>query len=235
MAMVDAHDQVVVYSCEMHGNFSNKGGAVYVQGNLGGAFGNCTVVDNEATLWSGAAGHGGGFYVSFPGSSPVMHLYNSIVWDNFAYAPGPTVNPDSSLEGDSNGAGLPDDAQLVQVYASDLDWTPPVSLQPWPSPATAPPNMFADPQFESPTTNDYRLKATSPCLDAGHDPITQWLGIPYDVLDLNDNMNTSEFAPYDLVKFRLREVNATGGMGSGTDGGNILNGSICDLGCHERQ
>lgn len=200
-----------------------------------------TVVDHEALILAGVppqAGHGGGFYVSFPSSLPDMHIYNSILWENYAYAltdpNDPTsvvANPDSSIEGDL----APADASLIQVYRSDVDWTPPFPGVAWPAPSSAPSNLFADPQFVSPATNDYRLKVTSPCLDGGIEFHPSWLGLPLDVLDLDDDtLTTQEFVPFDLLKFRAREVQIPSAPDWGFDGGDVP-GAICDLGCHERE
>ncbi len=94
-------------------------------------------------------------------------------------------------------------------------------------------NVEADPQFvdpdgpdDDPSTfddNDYRLGATSPCIDAGDD--TQ---VPPDAMDLNGNGNTTEPWPFDLDG-GARFVDQPSVPDTGNGGPPVV-----DLGCYER-
>lgn len=216
----------LVYSCEFRGNNSHQGGGVYVDANVGGLFGNCTVVNNTAFELPGvppAPGVGGGFYVNLGGDG-VMNIYNTIVWDNEG-----TLLP-SSIEGP--------DAGLVTVTYSDIEDL----LGPWPGIG----NIMADPLFVSPMTADYNLKPGSPCADAGNDPDTPPAipGIPPDVLDLDEDVGgAAAITPYDLVKGNRREKNDPAAADSGVDGGPppcaLAGGLACeaivDMGAHESE
>lgn len=96
---------------------------------------------------------------------------------------------------------------------------------------------MANPQFVSPLTNDYNLQPGSPCADAGHEPHfpTPGLpGIPPDVLDLDENGNTTPPTPYDLVKGNRRERDDSMASDTGVDDplGNVP-GKVVDMGAHE--
>ena len=211
-------------------NRAHQGGAAYVANtDLGGDWGNSTVVDNETfAATSGTPGKGGGFYVDFLNPSlATQRIFNSILWYNRT-DPG-TSQLVSSIEGATN-----DDVNAVDVTYSDIErdinTTPPPG--PWPGNG----NILADPEFVSPGNNDYNLMPTSPCLDAGNDPDPGPAGepgIPPDVLDL-DNKPATTITPFDLVKGLRRERDSTGSSNGGNDGGAVL-GAINDMGCHERQ
>jgi hypothetical protein len=224
-----------IYSCEFRNNFANLGGGVLIDnmdafGSAPGAanIGNCTFVGNEAFEFTPVGvpppppipGLGGGLYLANADSSNVQ-VSNSIFWYN-TREQGGIIQAGSSIEGPGS-TGL----SALTVIWSDIEraaWTQPPPSTPWPGLG----NILADPLFVSPTTGDYNLKASSPCVDAGDDP-----SIPVDLLDLNEDGNPvpGEVTPYDLVQGNAREA---GGLGTGNDGGGVV-GSVNDMGCREQQ
>ncbi len=94
-------------------------------------------------------------------------------------------------------------------------------------------NLDLDPRFvdpdgadDDPTTfddNDYRLSASSPCLDAGDDT-----EVPADAMDVNGNGNTTEPWPFDLDGHpRFVDQPSVPDTGVGPP-------PVVDLGCYER-
>lgn len=219
----------VVYNCEFRNNNATQGAAVRVDSTLGGEFGNCTVVANDAFQLPGfGAGEGGGFFVDL-NTVGTMAVYNSIVWNNLKEVDSVWITG-SSIEGP--------DAALVTVTYSDVQMLGGT----WPGIG----NINTDPLFVSPSTNDYNLQPGSPCADSGHDPdgLLGIPGIPPDVLDLDeDGGAVTVLTPYDLVKGNRREKDDPMASDDGVDAGPspcaVAGGLVCeaivDMGAHERE
>ncbi len=89
-------------------------------------------------------------------------------------------------------------------------------------------NINLNPLFVDSTLRNLKLKVTSPCIDSGNDDY-----LLVDVLDLDDNTNTTEFVPRDNTRFDLREVDVASVPDTGIDAGNIAM-AIVDMGAFER-
>ncbi|MCA9285732.1 MAG: hypothetical protein KDA22_10975 [Phycisphaerales bacterium] len=135
---------------------------------------NRTIVNTTVTLNRGTPA------IQFELGGPLgagLELHNSIVWGNLA---------------GSNELPCPDDPLCFELSASsavaarysDVNTGPDAIPSGW----TA--SINADPVFADPAAGDFRLLATSPCLNRGLDD----LALP-DLLDVNDDGNLLEKAP----------------------------------------
>ncbi len=69
-------------------------------------------------------------------------------------------------------------------------------------------NIDADPLFQNPAANDYRLQSTSPCKNTGENA-----ALPPDVGNLDWNLDTDEIIPLDLAR-NSRNVGSSVDMGA---------------------
>lgn len=123
---------------EIVANSSPKGGGIYCYRSTAVLI-NCTISDNSATT------NGGGIYVSYECN---ITLNNTIIWVNTAAIEGAELYGESDsitvLNHCDIGAGLSSDGVVTQNNC-----------------------ISVDPQFTSRADNDYSLKYTSVCIDAG--------------------------------------------------------------------
>ncbi len=85
-------------------------------------------------------------------------------------------------------------------------------------------NIDADPRFANPAAADYRLRPTSPCIDAGDNA-----ALPPDTHDLDGDLDTAEPIPLDLGGL-ARQVDDTGVTDTGNPAGAP---AIVDMGAYE--
>lgn len=205
----------VIEHCLFVGNESQG-----VNNGVGGAVGalydvlvrDCTFVGNSATV-------GGGF----GGRGPVMGLVeNCVIWGNTA-ASGAQLSISST--GDAN--------QLTVRYCDVQGGQPAIFVGALSTLVYGAGNLTSDPLFvdgDGPDNdaltlgdNDYRLSASSPCIDAGDTSV-----LPLDVLDLDADLVTSEFVPFDL-DFGPRRVDDPGVPDTG-----VGPAPVVDIGAYER-
>ena len=133
---------------------------------------NCTFAHNAAAEYGGAV-------YCFSYSTTRLSMTNCILWADLA-AEGAEI----ALEGDGMHTVSYSDVQggEAQVYVdegSELIW--------------GEGNIDADPLFVDPDNGEYRLSASSPCIDAA----CNW-AVPPDTTDLDDDGDTTEYTPLDL-------------------------------------
>jgi M6 family metalloprotease-like protein len=218
-----------IVNCSFVKNSAVNGGGIY---DLGGnpAVVNCVLVQNSA-------GSGGGIY-DFESNPAVVNcvlIQNSA--DNggsiFELYSGPTISnctfngnisangavlacdsPDQSYPSTVtianciiwNGSGWlwDNDTSTTSIYYSDVNAG-------WPGTG----NMNADPLFMG--TDDFRLQANSPCIDAGNNNL-----VPADITDIDDDGNTTEPIPFDIAG----NPRIADGNGDGV--------AVVDMGAYER-
>lgn len=96
------------------------------------------------------------------------------------------------------------DTSTANIYYSDVNAG-------WPGTG----NINADPLFMG--TDDFRLQANSPCIDAGSNNL-----VPADITDIDDDGNTAEPIPFDIAGHpRIAD-----GNGDGV--------AVVDMGAYER-
>ena len=130
---------ISVVNCEIFGNGAPAGGGVYCYEDSTPIFVNCTITDNDVSV------NGGGVYVCFECNAT---LNNTIIWGNTVG----TVQEQFYAESDSTvlldhcdvGAGLAGAGIITQNGC-----------------------ISTDPMFIDPSSDDYRLKSASDCVDAG--------------------------------------------------------------------
>jgi hypothetical protein len=139
-----------IVNCLFAGNSARRGGGVASMVFTTTSVINCTIVDNTATGGGLPVTFGGGYY-SFDSNSTMLR--NCVVWNNGPDQISGTPSVEySNVQGGFAGAGNVNvNPMFVDADGADND------------PATA-------------VDNDYRLKATSPCVDAGDSTV-----VPADV------------------------------------------------------
>ncbi len=212
---VQALDGILkVGNCQFNSNVAvGLGGGVMLFGGNQVHMSNCTVTANTSNATSDQGGStaysgGAGIYASIGNQNSYIH--NSVLWGNTgAVSPSDLTGPGTAIEGASPST-------RIKVQYSDLLY----SILPGPPVHPGLGNINADPLFVSPAGQDFRLQATSPCLDIGSDT-----RVHFDWADLDDDGSTgSEKVPFDLL-LQTREVDLPG---AGT-------ADIVDMGAHERQ
>jgi hypothetical protein len=171
-----------ITNCTFSGNYSTRGGGVY------NAYGDVTV--SNSTIAGNTASLGGGIYVVSGGS---LTMANSVFWGN-----SDSAGTGTSGQIDSDGSATiavnhtcvqDDDPNDVNIY-----------------PGTG--NIDDDPLFsrapddggdgwgvgDNDDYGDLHLQCGSRCIDTGDDG-----ALPDDVADLDDDGDTDEALPYDLV------------------------------------
>lgn len=127
------------------GNSSLEGSGAYASTSGG----DLTLTNNTIT-GNICSDSGGGVVVEWIAGSP-LNLYNNIIWGNSAPAGGDIfmkIDPEELEWIESNGFNN-------DYSALDGIWTG------WGG------NIHSNPRFQDPGNNDFRLKSTSPCIDAG--------------------------------------------------------------------
>ena len=151
-------------NCLFHDNKAGRGGAFATPG-ASAIFTNCTFANNQATWLRGGA-------VSDPSES--LKLRNCILWGNTRVEGDPPAPTWDQIYGPGDGP---------EVTYSDVQggWS-----------GTG--NINADPLFNNPAGDDYKLQSTSPCKNAGNTN-----DLPADSADLDWDTNTVEPTPKDLA------------------------------------
>ncbi|NLE57002.1 MAG: right-handed parallel beta-helix repeat-containing protein [Planctomycetes bacterium] len=159
-----------IVNCVIAGNRSNGrgGGLAAVSGTINIV--NCTIVGNSSGKWSG------GVHVDW---YTTARIANSIIRDNTGPGGGSlqlSATRDSGLSVRFCNLTGGTDGVSIDSY-STLDW--------------GPGNIDDDPQFAS--SDNYRLMAGSPCVDAGDE-----LAVPFDLTDFDVDFDIGEPWPVDL-------------------------------------
>lgn len=197
------------------GAFRTYGGGVVGRGIVE----NCTLVGNSA--WA----NGGGAYYS------ALTLNNCKVIENSAgeYGGGAhsaTLNNCTVAGNSAGGAGGGCYQATLRnciafsntaIYGSNYEYCTVQTSCTTPYPGW-PGNIAIDPQFVDAAAGDYRLQATSPCLDAGDDGVVSWAE------DLDGNPRIA-FGAVDMGAYEAQLA------GAGTWFGAIVNGQTGDLDC----
>jgi len=176
-------------NCRFHGNDGGwAAGAVFNHRSASPVFVNCLFYEN--TAWEGGA-------VSIVAGAPTFinctiadnsatigkagalfdsraeaMLYNCILWDNKSPVSRANEIYDKAVSG-----------RTTTLAHSNIKGG-------WPGEG----NMDRDPLFVDAASDDYRLQATSPCVDSGRNAL-----LPNDVADLSTNGDTNEVLPKDLA------------------------------------
>lgn len=172
---------------------SGHGGAVVIEDHSQLTMTNCTVTENSA-----AGSLGGGVLVDTESN---LFAANSVFWNNDS---GSAVVAERQIFAAHGGTAF-----VSHSVIQDND--PGTGSVPYGGATNG--NIDLDPRFVDPFGGDFRLKPTSPCVDAGND-----LDIPPDVADLDDDGDTGELTPYDLDN-RPRQFDADVGTMSMVDMG----------------
>jgi predicted outer membrane repeat protein len=171
------------------GGGNATGGAVHAQA-LTTLIANCTFSGNQAE------GHGGAVFV-IPGSA--TSIINSTFANNLSGFTGQAVSGAAEV---CNSVFGPHSAGAALAGITSLEYSclPPGSTLP---PGAGVGNIIADPRFVNPLgpdgiagteDDDLRLLADSPCIDAGNT-----VALPADTLDLDNDGDTAEPLPLDLL------------------------------------
>lgn len=210
---------VTLIGCELRGNEATSGAGAYIQGasNVNavncivsggkvGFFGpggiemaggdltltNCTLTGNRGSLFT----NGGALYVA--ASSTAVKVNNCIIWNNFgggsttgagasiAYAtsaPHPEIR--NSLVANSFDAGNSWVATIGDNHGGNIDVDPEFVAG----------ALTPDVQASLPDSGgDFTVLISSPTLGAGNAAL-----LPLDALDLDEDANTAEAIPYDIL------------------------------------
>ena len=218
-----------IVNCSFVNNSADSGGGIYDMG------GNPAVVN--CALTQNSAGSGGGIYDYW--SNPalvncvliqnladngggIFEFYSNLTISNCTFngnisANGAVLACDSEEQSYPstvmfanciiwNGSGWlwNNDTSTANIYYSDVNAG-------WPGTG----NINADPLFMG--TDDFRLQANSPCIDAGSNNL-----VPADITDIDDDGNTAEPIPFDIAGHpRIAD-----GNGDGV--------AVVDMGAYER-
>jgi len=190
-----SNGQMLTQNLVLHNNGAHQGGGLYVATDLGRTLlVNATVANNLTASAPGVPASGGGAGIWYTQPLPTAfsgEVDNSIVWGNRHSNGG--VFRISSIE----GVGLaPMTTSLLEVDYSDVEQLGTAAF-----PGTN--NINLDPLFQNAALADFRLAATSPCLDAGDDT-----EIESDALDLDEDGNIMYNVRYDRQFGGAREIEA---------------------------
>jgi len=154
-------------------NSSIEGGGVYSRADGMEDAGDLSLINNSIS-GNLSSEFGGGVFIEYHTSS-VLNLYNNIVWGNSAPAGGDIfmkMDPDDLYGLESNGFNN-DYTALDGIWS---DWGG---------------NIHSNPRFQDPGNNDFHLKSTSPCIDAGTNSAPRLPSDDYDgeprIFDGNDD------------------------------------------------
>ena len=214
-----------VEHCVISGNYAWEGAGAYIAG--AGTLSYCSVIGNSA----GDTGGGGGIF-----SSNAGQVVNCLIADNYAeWAPGVygrgggmelvncTISGNSSFGGPAVATPTSTLWNCI-VYSNNVDEGyqeiegDPVVLHSCSPGLSGNGNVTNDPQFVDAAAGNYRLQATSPCLDAGDDDGVSWTE------DLDGNPRIA-FGAVDMGAYEAQLT------GAGTWFGAITNGQTGDLDC----
>ncbi len=213
----------MVEQCTISGNYAFWGAGVYIAGD--GILSHCRVVGNSA----GDSGGGGGVFGSGGGQ-----IDNCLIAGNYAeWAPGVRANAiemnNCTISGNSSFGGPAVAAPTSTlwnciVYSNNVDTDhqeidgDPVVLHSCSPGLSGNGNVAADPQFVDAGSGNYRLQATSPCVDAGDNGVVPWAE------DLDGNPRIA-FGAVDMGAYEAQL------SGVGAWFGAIVNGLTNDLDC----
>lgn len=172
---------VLFSACRFTGNSGTTTGSVLTtQQSAQARLINCVAHNNTA-----AAG-GGTFYVDGdPVTGGSIDLVSSTVASNFGGGIVLSMHGSSEVRNSIlwNNGGASFAGGTVNVHYSNI-----------PDAASGIGNISVNPQFVNAAAGNFRLSASSPCIDAGHN----WL-LPTDTLDINGNGDTTELWPLDFA------------------------------------
>ncbi len=216
--------------CVFAGNRARySGGAVFIEGpfSYGDTLTDCLFVGNRATLAGGAivADHDD---ESGSGDAGTLAVANCTIVANRAATCGGILVDDlavatidnSLIWQNADDGGIPEPAQVVRLPAADLaiNYS---CIQGWTGALGGVGNIGADPRFVDPLgpdgvagtlDDDLRLRAGSPCIDAGDNA-----AVPADWFDLDGDGDTAEPTPLDLSRHaRFRDDPLTADTGAGS-------------------
>ena len=176
----------------------------------------CLIVNNQASLGAGGCLYGklhdclfvGNTAGSWGGGAYESVLYNCTLTGNGAYDGGGVFRA-TALNSIIWGNTATNGENYFQGSISNSCTTPdPGGMG----------NVASDPQFVDAAAGDYRLQATSPCLDAGEDGAVSWA----------EDLDGNQRIVYGAVDMGAYELQLTG---EGTWFGAIVNGLTGDLDC----
>ena len=176
----------------------------------------CLIVNNQASLGAGGCLYGklhdclfvGNTAGSWGGGAYESVLYNCTLTGNGAYDGGGVFRA-TALNSIIWGNTATNGENYFQGSISNSCTTPDPG-------GTG--NVASDPQFVDAAAGDYRLQATSPCLDAGEDGAVSWA----------EDLDGNQRIVYGAVDMGAYELQLTG---EGTWFGAIVNGLTGDLDC----
>ena len=214
-----------VEHCVISGNYALTGAGASIVG--AGTLSHCRVIGNSA----GDTGGGGGVF-----SSNAGQVVDCLIADNYAeWAPGvlnlgggmELINCTISANASFGGPAVVAPTSMLWnciVYSNNVDTGhqeiegDPVVLHSCSPGLSGHGNVAADPQFVDAAAGNYRLLATSPCLDAGDDSVVQW----------DEDLDGNQRVVYGAVDMGAYEAQLAG---VGTWFGAITNGLTNDLDC----
>lgn len=196
----------VFINCTITANTAPKGGGVSCDNNEGPVFLNCVLARNVATTRGGGLHCGDG-----------LAVINCVITSNTAPTGGGVwcTGDELSMTNCILWNDSPDeihafyDVPVITYCDVQGGWT-------------GQGNIDTDPMFVSPGTDNYRLGAGSPCIDAGFNN-----ALPIDGNDLDDDGLTCERFPIDMdSSYRFEDDNGTVDTGCGLP-------VVVDMGAYE--
>lgn len=175
---------LTVADCTFSGNRSNQGGAIATWNDA--TITNCLFVDNQAPAYNSPVGGWGGFGGAVVGmSTAVLTVSGSTFVDNVAEDTGGLASNAGAADntifwGNSDNKGMIGTSQVTGPTVNHCCIENMLVGEPGedpPDPANFPGCIDLDPQFADALAGNYRLSATSPCIDAGDNT-----GVPLGVL-----------------------------------------------------
>ena len=201
-----AAGQLLIANSQITGNTGRLGGAI--SSSEGISIANSTIADNVTTTDTSAA-----LIINIKPNSNIT-VDNSILWNN----PADGVSDEAAQFAVGAGGTITANRSIVEGWTGTLPGVVSFSGDP----------LFNDPDGPDNTLgtadDDYTLAPFSPAIDAGINGL-----LPPDVLDIDDDGDTTETLPLDLAG-NPRRVNDPDVPNSGAGAGPIV-----DIGAFERQ
>lgn len=184
---VNVNVTATITNCDFSGNSANNGGAMFNWNNA--AVTNCSFHRNTAAFSGGGiANRGTG-----------LSVINSTLAMNNAGGSGGGLHNNSGTSATNNcvlwgntDLGGTDESAQVHLAGGSVTVSQSI-IQGWTGALGGVGNSGTDPRLRSASGGDFRLAPGSPAIDAGTNP-----AVPFDSLDLDGDLNTSERIPIDL-------------------------------------
>ncbi|MBW1812665.1 MAG: DUF5123 domain-containing protein [Deltaproteobacteria bacterium] len=144
------------------GNSSNLAGGVFASSYSVNGFAGSIALINNTIYENSASDYGGGTYASAGSSSNpggVINFYNNIIWGNSAASSGDDIYI-YNFSGDTTYSYHNNYSDMSGTWDNESGETD------------------IDPQFIDPDNGDFRLRSSSPCIDAGETNLPSPPGLP---------------------------------------------------------